>query len=276
MGKQNFILELVKQNQHLEKEIREIRKVYEDKIFIKPKVEIVYPIESKYYVVREKLLANMIKKIENYEKESQKLQQRVSLLASDYPAKLEKKVAKRQKKLEFLLASNEKFERKHSQIFEKNFQKDLQSEKELKSFYEKKIQDCEESLLKSTQKKSEIQEKLTKTKQVYSELKSELLRKNNSQSKSFAKSLKFLRKSFQKTQSNSNLSIKRYNSRASNLKSELKSLKGQESIRKALLSEFSRISDSSQVSRSYSQSKPLKRSLHLTPIRKQSPQSFYN
>ena len=85
--KQKFVNDLAKQNKHLEKEIREIKKLYDEKMFPKHTTAIQYPKESNFNLVQDKLLAKLNKNIEAYEKETEKLQQRIDLLTSNYPSK---------------------------------------------------------------------------------------------------------------------------------------------------------------------------------------------
>ena len=253
--KLNFCEELRKQNKTMEIQIKLIKKQFEDLTKQKNDFRIEYPKASNFYTVQTKLIENLQKHQESYQKEWEKLKSRIELLTSEYPQKLEKKIEKKQKKLEKLSEKNDQMNCKTVQKeVEKNFAKEIQTEYELKKYYENKTKESQKILLKNIELKKESLERLQNLKIKHKSLKSEL----HSINKKHVDSSKITKQSFIKENKNIDKELNRLKWTENNLRHNLINFRRKEKSLKRLLNEASIFITSpapsgTNIGRSYSQ-----------------------
>ncbi|OMJ66013.1 hypothetical protein SteCoe_37295 [Stentor coeruleus] len=121
--KKNLIIELSNQNANLEEQLKLLKKQYDNLVPKHSPLDLTYP--SK---IQLKLIENLKKKEDSYFKEFQQLKARVEQISSNYPSKLEKKIARKQEKLDKMLARNNKTDFSNEiAVEEKDFSKDIRS-----------------------------------------------------------------------------------------------------------------------------------------------------
>ena len=191
-------------------------------------------------IVQFKLIENLTKKIESYEKEIDKLRLRIDLLSSDYPKELENKIIKQQKLLDSLLNQHDKKALLNDiPDEEKIFSKEIQNENDLKAYYEKKNEEYYKQFEKNHASQVGIGLKIIKFQQEYKDLKAELKELNKNKNDFCVKSEKLLKNNLKFNENKADKQIKRLQTKEEILKNQLRICREEECALQNLLTDIS-------------------------------------
>lgn len=173
---------------------------------------------------------------------------RIEQIGSDYPSKLEKKIAKKQVKLDKLLARNSKTDfSNENAVKEKDFSKDIRSSEEIKQYYEKKIEECLETVSRNVQVKKDMNDKIENLKCEFKFLKEEHRRMKGKGSSQRLRESKVLKKSLRSASALQQKSLHRLSVNKMILKNALFKSKAKEKSLNDLLGEISFVSHTPNI-----------------------------